>query len=237
VRHTILLTLSAALLAAPAAAETLLIQSGQDSSPYAFLPKLSRGLYPSGYAFTLDDEEGDPHNFEYYVEWNLPAALFEPGVEIQQALAWVYYGFNNPPIFGDHSEEIGEILCHEVLEPWIQGDFFSGMTWETRPAIGPWFDARFEILNNGIYWCDVTEVLRGWIANPGTDHGIALTSTKPRPIGFYTFEALDVSPNFKPSLMVSYVPEPGAGAGLAAGCLLLTGLDRRRARRRERPLT
>jgi hypothetical protein len=213
--------------ARPARADTFLIQSGQDSSPYAFLPGLPRGFYNTAYAFTLLDA-GQDHSFEYYLRFDLPPELLEPGVEIEYAYAFVYYGFDYN-LFGDFSDEIGEILCHEVLEPWSQ----TSLTWNNRPAIGTWFDAREEILNRGSYWCDVTEVLRGWIAHPGTNHGIALTSGLPRVIGFYTFDDGVVSPNLKPSLLVETVPlpEPGVASGLGAGGLLLLALARRRARR------
>ena len=60
-------------------------------------------------------------------------------------------------------------------------------------------------------------VLEGWLAHPDTNDGIALTSTKSRIIGFYTFDDTSVSPNFKPSLLVKTVPEPAAASGLAAG--------------------
>lgn len=217
-----------ALLAAPAPAETLLIQSGQDSSPYAFLPGLSRGFHSSAYAFTMDGD-GTNHSFEYYIQWNLPPVLFEPGVEVEQALAWVYYGFDYV-LFGDFSNEIGELRCHDVLGSWSE----SSLTWNNRPPIDNPFDLVPNIVNRGLYWCDVTDLLKQWIADPSTNHGIALTSTRQRVMGFYTFDDGTVSSNFKPSLMVEVnsVPEPAAAASLVAGCLLLVKLDRRRARRR-----
>ena len=47
-----------ALLAVSAArAETFLIQSGQDSSPYAFTPALVRGAHSTAYVFTQEEEE------------------------------------------------------------------------------------------------------------------------------------------------------------------------------------
>ena len=231
-RHALLLGIAAALLANAAGAETLLIQSGQDNSPYAFIPNLSRGFHSTAYAFTMDDD-GTDHSFEYYVQWNLPPQLLQPGVEIEVARAWVYYGFDFV-LFGDFSDEVGELLCHEVLEPWNEAT----LTWNHRPAISPNFDIREDILNKGIWWCDVTDLVRGWIADPSSNHGIALTSELQRVMGFYTFDDGSVSPNFRPSLMVKTVPEPAAAASLAAGCLLLVKLERRRARRLDpnRPL-
>jgi hypothetical protein len=212
--------------AAPMRADTFLIQSGEDSSPYAFIPGLPRGFLNTAYAFTLLDD-GQDHSFEYYIRFDLPPELLEPGVEVEHAYAFVYYGFDYV-LFGDYSDEVGEILCHEVLEPWSQ----ASLTWNNRPAIATHFDAREEILNRGSYWCDVTEVLRGWIADPSTHHGIALTSSLPRVIGFYAFDDGVVSPNLKPSLLVETVPlpEPGVASGVGAGGLLLLALARRRSR-------
>jgi hypothetical protein len=212
-------------LAATSTAETFLIQSGQDSSPYSFTPNTRRGFLNTAYAFTAFDQ-GANHSFEYYIQWNLPEALFEPGVEVVQAFAWVYHGYSYT-LFGDFSDEVGELNCHEVLEPWSE----STLTWNNRPAIGTWFDRRTEILNLGLLWCDVTDVVAGWIANPGTNHGIALTNGTNRVMGFYSFQDGSVSPNFRPSLMVETVPEPAAVSGLFAGGALLALLDRRRARR------
>ena len=48
-------------------------------------------------------------------------------------------------------------------------------------------------------------------------------------IGFWTFDDGTVSPNFKPSLLVETVPEPGLAAGLLAGAALVSFLARRRA--------
>ena len=218
-----------ALAAAQSRAETFLIQSGQDSAPYAFLPALRRGFHTSGWAFTLADVQGD-HSFEYYIQWNLPPELFAPGVEIVEAYAWVYHGISDEVFGPEFADAVGEMLCHEVLEPWSE----STLTWNNRPAIGTWFDRRTEILEYGTLWCDVTDLVAGWIANPGTNHGIALTSGLTRTMGFHTFQDGLVGPNFRPSLVVETVPEPAAAASLFAGGALLAFLDRRRARRRHR---
>jgi len=229
VRHAIPCLLLASLFAAAAApvrAGTFLIQSGQDSSPYSFTPNTRRGFLNTAYAFTAFDQ-GVEHSFEYYIQWSLPPQLLEPGVEVTQALAWVYHGYTYT-LFGDFSDEIGELDCHEVLEPWSE----STLTWNNRPAIGPTFDQRTDIINFGLLWCDVTDLVRQWIADPDTNHGIALTNSTDRVMGFYSFQDGSVSPNFHPSLMIEAVPEPAAVSGLVAGGALLALLDRRRGRRR-----
>jgi len=214
--------------AAPARAKTFLIQTGQDSSPYSFTPNTRRGFLNTAYAFTAFDG-GTEHSFEYYIQWPLPPELLQPGVQVTQAIAWVYHGYSYT-LFGDFSDEVGELNCHEVLEPWSE----STLTWNNRPAIGPWFDQRTEILDLGLLWCDVTDVVQGWIDHPDTNHGIALTNGTDRVMGFYSFQDNSVSANFRPSLMVEAVPEPAAASGLFAGGSLLACLDRRRARRHRR---
>ena len=223
-----LLATLVALAASDARAETFLIQSGQDSSPYSFTPASRRGFLNTAYAFSIVDGTGD-HTFEYYIRFNLPPELLQPGVQIDHAYAWVYHGYSFTA-FGDFSDEIGELLCHEVLGPWSE----SQLTWNNRPPIGPWFDRRVDILDEGLYWCDVTELVEGWLADPSTNYGIALTSGLSRVMGFYSFQDGTVGPNLKPSLLVETVPEPAATTSLVAGGLLLVALERRRARRHPR---
>ncbi|MGH0028742.1 MAG: DNRLRE domain-containing protein [Myxococcota bacterium] len=227
-RPILLVGLAALLAAAPAAAELFLIQQGQDSSPYAFLPELPRGFYNSAYAYT-NTLGGEDHSFEYYIEFDLPPELLVPGTVVDEAYAWIYYGFDYT-IFGDTTDEVGEVLCHEVLEPWSQ----ETLTWNDRPAIGTWFDRVPDITEVGMQICDVSDVVQGWIDDPDTNHGIAITSEQPRVIGFYTWDDGVVGPNFKPSLVVETLPEPGTASGLAAGIAMLAALGRR-ARRRIHP--
>lgn len=213
--------------AASAGARTFLLQSGQDSSPYSFTPNTRRGALNTAYAFTAFDQ-GAEHSFEYYIQWNLPPELFEPGVEVVQALAWVYHGYSYT-LFGDFSDEIGELSCHQVLAPWTEAGS-GGLTWNNRPSIGPVVDQRTEILDEGMLWFELTDVVQGWVDNPGSNHGIALTNGLERVMGFYSFQDGTVSPNLRPSLMIETVPEPAAASGLFAGGALLAWLDRRRAR-------
>lgn len=182
--------------AAAARAELFLFQSGQDCSPYAFLPDLNRGFYNSAYAFT-NDLNGVDHSFEYFLRFDLPPDVLGPGEVVQEAYAWVYYGFDYT-LFGDTTADVGEIRCHQVLEPWSE----SAITWNNRPAIGAAFDQWEDIDNVGQYWCDVTSLAQAWLSGHAPNDGMAITSRALRVIGFWTFDDGTVSPNFKPSLVV-----------------------------------
>jgi hypothetical protein len=216
-------TAALVLCASLARAETFLIQSGEDSSPYAFTPGLARGFRNTAYAFT-NSLDGEDHSFEYYIRFNLPPELFEPGVTVDYAYAWVYYGYDYT-LFEDTTDEVGQLLCHEALASWSQ----STLTWNNRPPIGPVIDGWDDVTEKGIYWCDITELVQGWVSGQIPNRGIAFTSGELRVIGFYTWDTAGVSPNFKPSLLVETLPEPRAG--LWAGAALLLVLARGRMRR------
>jgi hypothetical protein len=218
--------LGLALAAGSARAETFLIQSGEDSSPYAFTSAKARGFLSTAYAFT-NAQDGQDHSFEYYIRFNLPPELFEPGVTVESAYAWVYYGYDYT-LFGDTTDEFGEVMCRVVLAPWSQAT----LTWNNRPPVSDVFDGWEDVTEKGLYWCDVTDLVAQWIAGERPNVGIAITSSQPRVIGFYTFDDGSVSPNYKPTLLVETLPETSSAAGLAAGAAMLGALTRaRRARR------
>jgi hypothetical protein len=219
----LVIALGLALTAAPAVAGTLLVQSGQDSSPYAFTPNLARGFRNTAYAFT-NSLDGVDHSFQYYIQFALPAELFEPDVVVESAYAWIYYGYDYT-IFGDTTAEVGQIECRAVLAPWSQAT----LSWNNRPPVGPVFDGWDDITARGMYWCDVTELVQGWIDGSVANDGIAITSGARRVIGFYTWDDATVGPNFKPSLLVETLPEPSFLAGLLAGGAVVAALRRRRA--------
>jgi hypothetical protein len=210
-----------AVCASASRAETFLIQSGEDSSPYAFTPGLARGFRNTAYAFT-NGLEGEDHSFEYYIRFNLPPELFEPGIAVDYAYAWIYYGYDYT-VFGDTTNEVGQILCHQVLAPWSQ----SALTWNNRPPVGPVIDGWDNVTQKMMYWCDITELVQSWVSGEVPNYGIAITSGALRVIGFYTWDTAGLSPNLKPSLVVETLPEPRAS--LWAGAALLLVLRRRRS--------
>jgi hypothetical protein len=200
--------------------ETLLIQSGEDSSPYAFTPNTARGFRSTAYAFT-NSQDGADHSFDYFIRFDLPAPLLEPGVQIESAYAWVYYGYDYT-VFGDTTNEIGEVSCRAVLAPWSQAT----LTWNNRPPVGAVFDGWENVTVKGMYWCDVKELLEDWISGALPNHGIAITSSMPRVMGYHTFDDGSVPSNFRPSLLVETLPEPRGGL-LASAALLLLLCSRR----------
>lgn len=191
----------AVVLPGPASSAEILIQEGEDSAPYSFIPSLPRGLRDTQYAFTGDDEGGLSHDFRTYVRFTLPPDLLGPDEDVLEAYAWVYYSFDFEG-FGDASSEVGELHCHEVLEDWEE----ETLTWANQPAFGPAFDIHPDITDIGLLWCDVTDLVRRWATGASPNHGIALTNPTERLIGFYAFEGLQVDANFRPSLVVETGP-------------------------------
>ena len=58
----------------PTFAETYLIQDGEDTSPYSFIPALPRHTSPTLYAYTAEPDENNlSHNFEAYIRFTIPA--------------------------------------------------------------------------------------------------------------------------------------------------------------------
>jgi hypothetical protein len=74
--------------------------------------------------------------------------------KIPSAYAWVYYGYDYT-LFGDTTDEDGEILCRAVLAPWSQAT----LTWNNRPGVGEAIDGWEDVTEKGLYWCDVTELV------------------------------------------------------------------------------
>ncbi len=188
-------------VASASAAEDILIQEGIDSSPYSFLPSLPRGLRDTQYIFSGVDEGGFTHDFRTYVRFDLPPDLLGPDETVLEAYAWVYYSFDFTG-FGESNEVPGEMHCHEVLEPWDE----LGVTWGNQPAFGPAFDVQPDIVGLSLLWCDVTDLVLDWATGASPNYGIALTNPTERLIGLYSFEAGQVDPNFRPSLVVSTGP-------------------------------
>lgn len=211
-RHAMLAAFIVAAVLSPRSgqATVTLVQpgpEGADVSPYSFIPSLRRGNRETQYAFTDVDETGISHAFETYLHFTLPPDLVPPGEEISEAYVWVVYSFDFTG-FGESGDEPGTILCHEILEPWVEAE----VDWLNRPAHGPPFDAQSGIADLGLVWCDVTSLVDAWVRGERANFGIALTNPTSRLIGFYAFEATGVDANLRPSLVVETLPIGSADA-------------------------
>jgi hypothetical protein len=235
-RVTVAAAFVALLAATPTRAEDFLLQpgpEGADSSPYSFIPSLPRGNRDTNYAFSFEDETGT-HNFETFVQFDLPPDLLGPGEGVVLASLWIYYAFEFTG-FGEANTETGEIECRPVTQPWNAAT----MTWVTRPAYGDPVDVFTGVTSLGLIYCDVTTLVAQWAVGARPNYGFALTNPTERLIGFYSFDATSIERNLRPSLAIETgvgglippideVPEPGAAAGAAA----LIALASLRARRR-----
>jgi len=197
-------TAVAVLLLAPAAAtaEIFVIQEGEDSSPYRFLPSLVRGNRDTSFAFTGVDQNGQPHDFRSFIRFDLGPEILGPDEQVIEAVAWVFYGFDFTA-FGDATALPGEVHCHEVLDPWNEGS----LTWNNQPAFGPALDVHPDINGLGLVWCDVTELVQDWLTGAAPNYGVVLTNPTERLIGMYSleateFEGVEVHPNQRPSLVI-----------------------------------
>ncbi len=209
-------------LGAPVRSDTVLLQpgvEGEDSSPYSFIPSLPRGNRDTNYLFSLTDETGS-HNFETFVRFELPPDLLAPGEGIVEAVLWIYYSFDFSG-FGTAADAVGETECRPVLQPWSAAT----LTWVNKPSYGEIVDSQPDITSLGLIWCDVTSLVALWAGGAQPNYGFALTNPTDRLIGFYSFDAVDVERNLRPSLVietgvggvvVEAAPEPADAAGCAA---------------------
>jgi hypothetical protein len=216
-----------ALLPRPAAAaDPILVESGDDTAVYRFLPNLARGDYSTLYAFTLADG-GQQHDFRTFLRFApLPDLA---GACVEFAAVYVYYGFDFTG-FGSGENVPGALTCEPVLAPWAEAT----TTWNNQPPIGAATGLVTGITAFDYLACDVTPIVQGW-ADGVPDHGVALSSPTARVMGFYSFEA-QVDPVLRPALAITLAddplacPEPGLGGAMAVTFAALAALRARRRR-------
>lgn len=210
--------IAACLALAPASAlgaDAILLEDGQDTAVYRFLPNLARGDYATLYAFTLADG-AQTHDFRTFVRFELPAEL--AGACVEQAEVLVYYGFDASG-FGSGENVPGTLQCAPVLAAWNEAT----ATWNTQPPIGAVQDSIAGIDSFQYLGCDVTSLVQAWV-DGAPNHGVALSSPTGRAMGFYSFEA-QVDPALRPALVIMPAddplacPEPAAGVAAAFGAL------------------
>jgi len=211
------------------AADPILIApgpEGQDTAVYRFLPNLSRGDYPTLYAFTISDN-GVAHDFRTFIRFDLPVDL--AGACIKQAQVFVYYGFDASG-FGSGLDVPGTVECAPVLAAWDEAT----MTWSNQPPIGAPIDTISNITAFQYLVFDVTPLAQSWV-DGAPNYGVALSSPTARGMGFYSFEATQVDPAFRPALAITVADDPSACPepavfGSAAAALAALALERARRR-------
>jgi len=209
-------------MATPASADVIIIDEGEDTAPYRFLPNLVRYLRETNFAFVAEGDSGTNHDFETYVRFPVSPQDIPPGQVLDEALFVITYAFDVEG-FGETSNEPGIANCHEVIEDWDQ----TLLTWSNRPAIDPPIDTITDIVDFGSLICDVTPIVQDWLDGTRPNHGLVLTSPTSRVLGSNSFEAA-VDRSLMPNLILITVPEPGTAIGLASGILLLATVSKRR---------
>lgn len=208
-----------------AAADPILVESGEDTAVYRFLPNLARGDYSTLYAFTLEDG-GQHHDFRTFLRF---APLPElAGACVEFAAVYVYYGFDFTG-FGSGENVSGTLTCAPVLAPWAAAT----TTWNHQPPVGAATGSVTGITAFDYLECDVTPIVQAW-ADGAPDHGISLGSPTGRVMGFYSFEA-QVDPVLRPALGITLADDPLAcpePAATGTGAMALGTAAGLRARRR-----
>jgi len=216
------------LLAAPAAADTIVLPVDEDSAPYSFVPSLPRGNHPTLYAFHgFDAPTSTVHDFETYLWFDVTQSDLPAGHVLVEATLVVTYAFDFTD-FGEPSTDPGTLECRKVTGAWSE----SSLTWVNRPTVAAPFDTITGITGFGAQLCDATAVVLEWLGNRAPNEGFALTNATDRVIGMHSREA-SASAALKPTLILrTEAPEPGFAAALAAGAAALAGSRRARSRAR-----
>jgi hypothetical protein len=171
--------------------------SGEDVSPYCFLPTLARGSHTTNYATTAFSTAGTCHSFVTFLRFELPAGLLEPGAAIEQATLLVPYLFNSsfgtepphPPV---------RLRVHRVTAAWSE----AAVTWASQPPYeATLLDEVDGITDFGVIELDVTQVVRDWVQGTLANHGLVLTSPDDQVLGFHSWEAT-VSNALKTALLI-----------------------------------
>lgn len=194
-----------ALVAGPGrAAGTFLIQAGDDSAPYSFLPSQPRGNNDFLWALTgFDAPSNTRHDFRGFVRFDLPSRLIAPGEQVLEAYAWFRYTNEVPDVFGGSAAQPAQIHCHEVLGDWSE----STLTWINQPPFAPAIDVQTDITSLfALVWCDVTPLVQAWVTGAKPNRGIVLTNPTPHGIGMYSFEKTGVNAYEKPNLVIRTGP-------------------------------
>lgn len=210
--RVLLLALSLVLLAgSPARADRIVTvrpgPEGEDVAPYGFFPALARGSYDTLYAFVATGDGGADHSMQTFLRFELPAGLLGPNERVVSAQLRVTYAFDFDQ-YENVNDEPGDLRCHLVTTPWSEAT----LTWLNRPAFDPPFHVVDGITSFRTIGFDVTSQIQDFATGARPNYGFALTSTRERVLGFYSFERGGVDPNVKPYLVVRVGPSAIADA-------------------------
>ena len=178
--------------------------------------------------------------FESFIEFDLSS--IPAGGYVQSAELRLY---NNRIGWANRGD--GYVDVYRVLESWIEGnggtddDPVGELTWNNRPGVDTYsYDSLLflGIPNGGSAsqsrypdewrtW-DITDLVRGWHEGTWANYGLALRASSGASI-FPAFYSSDTgATDFRPTLVVTHVPEPGSIFLLLGAMGLLVW--RRRAR-------
>ncbi len=178
-----------------------LYTSGEDTSPYSFIPTVPRGNSDRLWVTNGDAEEGSVHIFESYIRHDLPDPILEPGQLLEEATLQLLYFDSSTR--DENESGTRELRCHPVTSDWSEAD----TDWLSRPSLGPELDVITGIDDFGFVVCDVTPLVDDWISGASENRGIGLTTSLDLSMGFPSFEA-NVMEFSKPTLIVVTTPAP-----------------------------
>ena len=200
------------LAALPVRAADRLVQlrpgpEGEDVSAYGFFPSLARGQYDTLYAFSATGDAGEDHSMQTFLRFPIGPGFLGPNETVKLAEFRVTYAFGYSEN-GNVDDGPGALSCSVVVAPWSE----ASLVWNNKPAFAPPFQTIQGITAHGTLAFDVTEVVKGWATGAIANHGLALTSSTERVLGFYSFEKTGVDPNLRPYLLAIVGPSAVADA-------------------------
>lgn len=211
-----LLALFGFSLAIPAHADQFVINTGVDNAPYEFLPTLVREGYTTLYVF----DESNFHDFETYIQFDIPAGLLPENHQVVSATFSICYCFDYTA-FGDTSQVAATVNIWEISESWDP----NLLTWSNRPAATTQVAEVTGILDIGPMLFDITPLAQGWLDGTTPNYGFAMKSPTARVIGMHSFESTAAAP-LKATLLIETAEIPAVpvlGPALTGVLTLLLG--------------